>query len=73
MTREVSGFSVLVSQRASSRRPLRLAVNSGFVFMDKETFDQISVDDKLVGDGARFMKESETVEIMFNGNDISGN
>ncbi len=43
---------------------------SGYVFMDKETFDQISVDEKVVGDGSAFLKESETVEIMFNGDDI---
>ncbi len=43
---------------------------SGYVFMDKETFDQISVDEKVVGEGAAFLKESETVEIMFNGDEI---
>jgi elongation factor P len=43
---------------------------SGFVFMDKETFDQISVDEAVVGDGAEYLKETETVEIMFNGSDI---
>ncbi len=43
---------------------------SGFVFMDKETYDQISVDEAVVGEGARFLKESEDVKIMFNGNEI---
>ncbi len=43
---------------------------SGFVFMDKETFDQISVEEKVVGEGAEFLKESESVEIMFNGEEI---
>jgi elongation factor P len=43
---------------------------SAFVFMDKETYDQINVDEKAIGDGAPFLKESETVEIMFNGNEI---
>ena len=43
---------------------------SGYVFMDKETFDQISVDESVVGDGSKFLKETETVEIMFNGDDI---
>jgi elongation factor P len=42
----------------------------GYVFMDKETFDQITVDEKVVGDGSKFLKETETVEIMFNGSDI---
>jgi len=43
---------------------------SGYVFMDKETFDQISVQEEVIGEGAHFLKESETVEIMFNGSDI---
>jgi len=43
---------------------------TSYVFMDKETYDQINVDEKLIGDGAPFLKESETIKIMFNGNDI---
>ncbi len=43
---------------------------SGYVFMDKETFDQISVQREVVGERADFLKETETVEIMFNGSDI---
>src|SRR5512140_3193256 len=34
---------------------------SGYVFMDKETFDQISVEEGVVGDGSKFLKETETV------------
>jgi elongation factor P len=43
---------------------------SSYVFMDKETYDQISVDAETVGEGAPFLKESETVEILFNGSEI---
>ena len=43
---------------------------SGFVFMDNETFDQISVDAKVVGESSAYLKENETVEIVFNGDDI---
>ena len=43
---------------------------SGYVFMDKQTFDQISVQEEVVGKGAQFLKESESVEIMFNGDEI---
>lgn len=43
---------------------------SGYVFMDQETYEQITVDPKVVGDGIKFLKESETVTILFNGNDI---
>lgn len=43
---------------------------TSYVFMDKETYDQINVDEDVVGEGAPFLKESETVEIMFNGSEI---
>jgi elongation factor P len=43
---------------------------SGYVFMDNETFDQMSLDEKVVGEGAHFLKETETVEIAFNGTEI---
>jgi elongation factor P len=43
---------------------------SSYVFMDNETFDQINVDAKVIGEGAQFLKENETVEIMMNGNEI---
>ncbi len=41
-----------------------------FVFMDKETYDQINVEEKLLGKSADFLKESETVDIAFNGSEI---
>jgi len=43
---------------------------SGYVFMDKETYDQLSIEEHVLGEGAQFLKESETVEIAFNGSDI---
>ena len=43
---------------------------SNYVFMDKETYDQVSVEEKLVGEGSHFLKESESVEIMLNGSEI---
>jgi elongation factor P len=43
---------------------------SGYVFMDKETYDQISVEERVVGKGAHFLKDGESVDIMFNGSDI---
>jgi elongation factor P len=41
-----------------------------YVFMDKETYDQINVEEKVVGEGAQFLKEGESVDIAFNGNEI---
>jgi elongation factor P len=46
--------------------------SSGFVFMDKETYEQITVPDEILGEGARFVKEGETVDILLNGSDITG-
>jgi elongation factor P len=43
---------------------------SGLVFMDKETYDQITIQKDMIGEGAQFLKESETIEIMLNGSDI---
>jgi len=45
---------------------------SGYVFMDKDTYDQMTVEEKQVGDGAKFLKDGEGVDILFNGNDITG-
>ena len=43
---------------------------NGFNVMDSETFDQISVPVEVIGDGAKFLKENESIEIAFNGTDI---
>ncbi len=40
---------------------------TSYVFMDKETYDQIYVDEKQIGESAHFLKDGETVEIDFNG------
>ncbi len=40
------------------------------VCMDNETYDQISVAFNLFTDGVKFLKESDEVEILFNGEEI---
>jgi elongation factor P len=45
---------------------------TGCVFMDKETYDQMSVEEKTIGEGAQFLKDGESVDILMNGNDITG-
>lgn len=40
------------------------------VCMDNGTYDQISVPVELFGEGIKFLKESEEVEILFNGEQI---
>lgn len=44
--------------------------SNGYVFMDGETFDQITIPREQIGKGVEFLKESEKVEIAFNGNEI---
>lgn len=45
---------------------------SGYVFMDKDTFEQLTVQEEQLGEGGRFLKDGESVDILFNGNDITG-
>ena len=40
--------------------------------MDKTDYEQMSVQGEQVGDGAIFLKDGESVDILFNGNDITG-
>ncbi|HSQ75557.1 MAG TPA: elongation factor P, partial [Bacteroidota bacterium] len=45
---------------------------SGYVFMDKDNYEQLTVQQEQVGDGAAFLKDGESVDILFNGTDITG-
>jgi elongation factor P len=45
---------------------------SGYVFMDKESYEQISVEEEVIGEGAKFLRDGESVDILFNGSDITG-
>jgi elongation factor P len=45
---------------------------AGYVFMDKANYEQLTVDAKQIGEGAQFLKEGESVDILFNGTDITG-
>jgi elongation factor P len=39
---------------------------SGYVFMDLNSYDQVSVSDEIAGEENQFLKEGEHVQIMFN-------
>lgn len=41
-------------------------------FMDQETYEQIPVEDVIVGDSVRFLKENQDVSIFFEGDIILG-
>jgi len=45
---------------------------TGYVFMDKGDYEQLSVSGEQVGEGAKFLKDGESVDILFNGSDITG-
>src|SRR5438309_6094192 len=49
------------------QKPMQFLYRDGsdFVFMDNETYDQMNVSEKAVGAGAKFLKESDTCEIVF--------
>jgi len=51
----------------TEKKPYQFLYREGsdFVFMDNETYEQINVSEKLVGDGAKFLKESENSNILF--------
>ncbi len=42
---------------------------SSLIFMDNETFEQIPVDEGFIGDNVRFLKENETADLIFSGDD----
>ena len=43
---------------------------ASYQFMDKESYEQMPVSDVVLGDGAKFLKEGETVQLMMVGMDI---
>ena len=45
---------------------------TGYVFMDKSDYEQMSVQGEQIGEGAKFLKDGESVDILFNGTDITG-
>lgn len=45
---------------------------SGYVFMDKDTYEQMTVPEEEIGEGAHFLKDGESVDILMNENDITG-
>ena len=45
---------------------------TSYVFMDKENYEQNSLDGGLLGEGGKYLKEGELVEIAFNGSEPIG-
>jgi elongation factor P len=40
---------------------------SGYVFMDINNYDQVSISEDIIGEQSKYLKEGEQVQIMFNG------
>jgi len=40
---------------------------TGYVFMDTENYNQVSIPDEIVGEQSQYLKEGESLQIMFNG------
>ena len=45
---------------------------ASYQFMDKESYEQMPVDEKALGEGAKFLKEGEVVQLHMVGLDIVG-
>jgi elongation factor P len=69
-TRFRAGESIEVIRIESKEFQYLYHDGTSYVFMDKETYDQINVDEKFIGEGAKFLKETESIMINFNGTDI---
>lgn len=41
---------------------------SQYFFMDNETYEQIPLDESVIGDTAKFLKEGNTTDVLFQGN-----
>ena len=56
------------------RKPMQFLYRDGdkMVFMDTETYDQVYIEEDIVGSAAGFLKESGEANISFNGNQVVG-
>lgn len=43
-----------------------------FVFMDQETYEQIGLGGEVIGEGGKYLKEGQVIEILFNGSEPIG-
>jgi elongation factor P len=67
-----AGESIVIARIERKQYQFLYRDSSSFVFMDNKTYEQIPVLDQIVGEGARFIKEGETIDILFDGSDITG-
>jgi elongation factor P len=46
--------------------------SASYVFMDKDTYEQLPVQEDQLGEGAKFLKDGESVDILMNGSEVTG-
>jgi elongation factor P len=53
------------------RRPMQYLYRDGdlLIFMDNESYEQIPVNPEMLGDNLQFLKENETADLIFSGDD----
>lgn len=63
-----------MEQAAIERRPMQFLYRAGddYVFMDTETFDQITLAAEVVGEGVKYLKSDTGVLVMHFGDEILG-
>jgi len=52
------------------KKPMQYLYASGdqYFFMDTDTYEQIPLDESLIGDSMRFLKEGDVTDVLFQGN-----
>jgi len=63
-----------MEQAIIERRPMQFLYRAGgeYVFMDTETFDQVSLSEERVGEGVKYLKPDAEVLVMTFGDEIIG-
>ncbi len=64
-----SGESVDIVRMESRSMQYLYRDGPAFVFMDNETYEQVPVDEAMIGDGAQFLKENETADLIYSNDD----
>lgn len=62
-----SGESVEIVRVETKELAYLYAENDAFICMDNETYDQVPIAKFMFGEGAKFMKEGDTVMVAFEG------
>ncbi|MCX7835127.1 MAG: elongation factor P [bacterium] len=62
-----SGETIDIVRLEAKKMQFLYIENDYYVFMDQETFEQIHLSEKQIGDDKYFLKEGEIVDVLFHG------